>query len=335
VTSTRRRVAFLGFDGVQALDLIGPADAFTSDVFLGRRLNGEIQEHWPPYEVTIIGLTGRHFTTSGGVVMRADVRADARLRIDTLIVPGGTGIRMPAVMARAAECVRRLASTTRRVASVCTGIYGVASTGLLDNRRATTHWASVHDVSRRFPAVRVDADALFTRDGKFYTSAGVTAGIDLALCLIEEDEGAPAALAVARELVVYLKRPGGQNRFSEPLAYQVQAADRFGDLAAWIHSHLKSDLSVARLAERACLSPRQFARAFKRAMGSTPGAFVEATRVGEAKRRLDESSSRVPLAAIAHSVGYASEDVFRRAFERHAAVSPRAYRARFKSRGQE
>jgi transcriptional regulator GlxA family with amidase domain len=175
----------------------------------------------------------------------------------------------------------------------------------------------------------MDANALFIRDGKFYTSAGVTAGVDLTLSLIEEDEGPAAALAVARELVVFLKRPGGQNQFSEPLQYQISASDRFGELAAWIHSHLRRDLSVEALAARVFLSPRQFARAFKDEFGTTPAAFVESARLADANRRLVQSSSRTSLDAIARSVGYASEDVFRRAFERRFGIAPGAYRARF------
>ena len=324
-----RRIGILGFDGVQALDLFGPADVFASDVFLGRRLGGEIQEHWPPYEVVVVGLTRASFTTSGGVVVRAGAIAGTKLQFDTLIIPGGSGIRRPGVADKAAAWITSVASRTRRIASVCTGIYGLAATGFLDNRRVTTHWTATRDIARRFPKLRVDSDALFIREGKFYTSAGVTAGVDLSLSLIEEDEGPATALAVARELVVYLKRPGGQNQFSEPLEYQTSATDRFGELAAWIHSHLRLDLSVETLAARVFLSPRQFTRAFKSEFGATPAVFVEAARLAEANRRLSQSSRRMPLATIARSVGYTSEDVFRRAFERHFGATPSAYRARF------
>jgi transcriptional regulator GlxA family with amidase domain len=324
-----RRIGFLGFDDVQALDLFGPADAFASDVFLSQRLNGERQEHWPPYDVVIIGLMGRRFRTSGGIVVQAHTPATTRMRLDTLIIPGGSGLRKPAVMSAAAEYIAGVAPGTRRIASVCTGIYGLAATGLLDHRPVTTHWTAAQDVARRFPNVQMNSDALFTCDDKYYTSAGVTAGIDLALSLIEEDEGPAAALAVARELVVYLKRPGGQNQFSEPLAYQIATPDRFGELAAWIHSHLKADLSVERLARRVFLSPRQFARVFKEVFGTTPAAFVAAARLAEANRRLSQASRRVGVAMVARSVGYGSEDVFRRAFERQFGVSPSSYRERF------
>jgi len=329
-----RRIAILGFDGVQALDLFGPADVFASDVFLGRRLDDELQEHWPPYEVIVVGLTSRTFATSGGVVVRADLVVGTKVQFDTLIIPGGSGIRQPGVAEKAAEWIKTVAPRTRRIASVCTGIYGLACTGYLDRRRVTTHWTATRDVAQRFPKLRVDSNALFIRDGKFYTSAGVTAGVDLSLSLVEEDEGPAAALAVARELVVYLKRPGGQNQFSEPLQYQISATNRFGELAAWIHSHLRTDLSVETLAARVFLSPRQFARAFKGEFGTTPAAFVEEARLAEANRRLSAAGQPASLKALARSVGYASEDVFRRAFERRFGTTPSAYRSRFGARAE-
>lgn len=324
-----RRVGILGFDGVQALDLFGPADAFASDVFLERHLDGELQKHWPPYDVVVIGLTGSQFKTSSGVVVRANRVVGSTIELDTLVIPGGSGLRQPGVAEKAAKWIASMAPRTRRIASVCTGIYGLAPTGLLDNRTVTTHWTAARDVQRRFPLLRVDGDALFIGDGKFYTSAGVTAGIDLTLALIEEDEGRAVALAVARELVVYLKRPGGQKQFSEPLQFQLSATDRLGELAAWIHTNLRGDLSVERLAGRVFLSPRQFARVFKQDFGVTPAAFVESARLAEANRRLLQPSRRLTLEAIARSVGFSSAEVFRRAFEREYGVSPSAYRARF------
>jgi len=324
-----RRVGFLGFDGVQALDLFGPADAFASDVFLRRRLNGELQRHWPPYDVVIVGLSGRTFTTSSGIKVKADSTISSRVQLDTLIIPGGEGLRRAGVAEKAAPWIKQQAGRTRRVASVCTGIYGLAPTGLLDGRNVTTHWTATQDIEHRFPTLRVNPDALFIRDGKFYTSAGITAGIDLALALIEDDEGPAAALAVARELVVYLKRPGGQNQFSEPLRYQTTTNDRFGDLVAWIHSNLHDPLSVESLAARVFLSPRQFARVFSQEFGMTPAAFVEAARLDAASRRLSQSSRRVQIDNIARSVGYTSDDVFRRAFERRFGITPSAYRQRF------
>jgi transcriptional regulator GlxA family with amidase domain len=317
-----RRIGFLGFDGVQALDLVGPSDAFASDAFATIDRGNNDAKPWVPYEVVVIGLDGRRFTTSSGLVIRADAVVPSIVSLDTLIIPGGAGLRQPGVAERAARWIVGMAS-------VCTGLYGLAATGLLDGRRVATHWSAVSDITQRYPRLRVDPDVLYIKDGRFYTSAGVTAGIDLALALIEEDHGPRIALAVAREMVVYLKRPGGQQQFSEPLQFQLSAADRFVDLAAWIHGHLRSRLTVDTLAERACLSVRQFARAFKREFGVTPAEFVEEARLAEAGRRFTSATRRVSVDAVARSVGYSSEDVFRRAFERRFGVSPSQYRSRF------
>ncbi|HJP59961.1 MAG TPA: helix-turn-helix domain-containing protein [Gemmatimonadaceae bacterium] len=318
------RIGFLGFDDVQALDLIGPADAFGSDAY-----DTMLDLSQRPYEVTIIGMQRRTFTASCGVRFTADVGPDTSLNFDTVIVPGGSGLRRTGLGERVAKWIAEREPSTRRIASVCTGIYGLAPSGLLDGRTVTTHWSAAKDVARRFPRLDVHADSLFLKSGKFYTSAGVSAGIDLALALIEEDLGPSASLAVAREMVVYVKRAGGQNQFSEPLEFQSSAADRFKDLAAWIHAHLRDDLSVDALAEKTFLSVRQFARAFKEELGTTPAQFVEDARLAEAQRRLGESRRRISVDAVARSVGYASADVFRRAFERRFGVSPTHYRSRF------
>lgn len=323
------RIGFLAFDGMQALDLFGPADAFASDAFTSLA-ESEFGAHGP-YEVVVIGLERRAIRTSAGATIHADVvtsHAAARsLDLDTLMIPGGAGLRRPGVSERAAAWILSMATRVRRIASVCTGIYGLAPTGLLDGRRVATHWSATADVARRYPALVVDEEAIFIKDGPYYTSAGVTAGIDLALALIEEDLGSGWALAVAREMVVYLKRPGGQQQFSEPLRFQVESSDRFRDLAAWIDRHLDADLSVEKLAARCNLSPRHFARVFQRELGVTPGAFVEALRMAEASRRL--LAKRISVDRIARGVGYASDDVFRRAFERRFGVPPTSYRRRF------
>jgi transcriptional regulator GlxA family with amidase domain len=206
----------------------------------------------------------------------------------------------------------------------------LAPTGLLDGRRVTTHWRFADDVAARFPALKVDRNALFIRDGAFYTSAGITAGIDLALALIEEDHGAHIALSVARELVVYLKRPGGQEQYSEPLQFQVQSSDRLSDLIPWISSHLRRDLSVEILARRANLCVRHFSRRFRKVFGLPPAEFVQNVRLDEARQRLSSRNNSVRI--IADSVGFSSADSFRRAFERRFGVSPTTYRGRFEAR---
>ena len=189
----------------------------------------------------------------------------------------------------------------RRIASVCSGIYALAPTGLLDGRTVTTHWRFASDVARRFPKLKVNHDALFLKDGPFYTAGGITASVDLTLSLIEEDYGPGVALAVARDLVVFLKRSGGQKQYSEPLEFQIQSSDRFADLASWMVEHLRSDLSLEALARRVCLSPRQFVRRFKDAFGGTPAKFVESLRLDEARRRLTERTQTIDN--VAASVG--------------------------------
>jgi transcriptional regulator GlxA family with amidase domain len=191
----------------------------------------------------------------------------------------------------------------------------------------TTHWRFASEIAQRFPKLRVDPNALFIKDGQFYTSAGITAGIDLALALIEEDHGSQVALAVARDLVVYLKRPGGQEQYSEPLRFQMNSRDRLSDLAPWIIAHLHQDLSVETLAAKACLSPRHFARCFKRTFSAPPGEFVENLRLEEARRRLSAPGARIE--GVGESVGFASADSFRRAFERRFGIAPSVYRGRF------
>ncbi|PYS96994.1 MAG: AraC family transcriptional regulator, partial [Acidobacteria bacterium] len=245
-----------------------------------------------------------------------------------LIIPGGRGVRLDAeINAKVAAWIESRARRIRRIASVCTGIFALAPTGLLDGRRVTTHWRFARELAERFPKLNVDPNALFLKDGAFYTSAGITAGIDLTLALIEEDYGPRVALSVARELVVYLKRPGGQEQYSEPLQFQTQSTDRFADLAAWMVGHLHQDLSVEALAERACLCPRHFSRRFKDAFGTTPAAFVEDLRLGEARQRLATPGQSVE--SVARSVGFRSADSFRRAFERRFGITPGGYRSRF------
>jgi transcriptional regulator GlxA family with amidase domain len=211
--------------------------------------------------------------------------------------------------------------------SICTGISGLAPSGLLDGRRATTHWRYAADVARHFPAIRLEPDRLFIKDGPLYTSAGITAAIDLTLALIEEDYGATLALAVARDLVVYLRRDGGQQQYSAPLQFQARAIDRFAELSCWMASHLDADLSVEALAARAALSPRQFARKFKSVFGMSPAERVETLRLDAAREHL--TSSPAPVEAIARIVGFRSDDAFRRAFDRRFGLSPSDFRRRF------
>jgi transcriptional regulator GlxA family with amidase domain len=311
------RIALLGYPGVQTLDLVGPLDAF-----------GAANAARPgAYATVITSLDGQPFVSETGLRIAPDAAfADAGL-IDTLIVPGGEGLRRPGMADAIAAALKARAPGCRRIVSICTGIYGVAPTGLLAGRRATTHWRFADDVAARFPAVRLERDAIFIKDGGLYTSAGITAAIDLALALIEEDYGPKLALWVARDLVVYVRRAGGQRQYSEPLRFQARAGDRFADLAAWIVAHLAEDLSVENLAAHMRLSPRQFSRRFAQAFGATPAQQIEALRLDAAREHL--SGSRATVEAIAVAVGFRSDDAFRRAFDRRFGLSPTEYRRRF------
>lgn len=319
------RVGFLGFDDVMALDLVGPIDAFTSAY-----AEDSTSQTANCYEIVIIGLTRQPFVSESGIVFKPHKTIANAPSLDTLIIPGGTGLRIPETQRKAAEWIRSRAAKTRRVATVCTGTYALAATGLLSGRRVTTHWRHAQDLARRFPELKVDPNALYLKDGKFYTGAGITAGIDLSLALIEEDFGPRMALSVARELVVYLKRPGGQEQFSEPLRFQTQTVGRLADLGAWIRGHLRQDLSVESLAERACLSPRHFVRRFKDIFSTTPAAFVEDLRLSEARERLTLLDQTIE--SVANSVGFKSADAFRRAFERRFGLKPSSYRKHFSLR---
>ena len=321
----RKRVGILGYEGVMALDIAGPVDAFTTATL---ETSGGRREAF--YEVVVIGLNAGLCRAESGIVFKPHTTIHQAGDLDTLIIPGGRGLRVPGVQRKAAAWIRSRAAGIRRVASVCTGIYALAATGLLDHRQATTHWRFAADVACRFPRIRVNPDAIYLKDGHFYTCAGVTSGIDLSLKLIEEDLGPRAALAVARELVVYLQRPGGQEQFSEPLQFQAESSDPLAETVAWMQGHLRDRLSVDDLAERACLSPRHFSRRFKRVYGTTPGAFVEDLRLGRARDRLGLPNQSI--AHVASSVGFASADSFRRAFERRFGIQPGMYRRHFPQR---
>jgi len=321
-----KRVAILGFEGMNSLDVAGPVEAFTS-----ARIEAPNGPREACYEVKIIA-DQKVVTAESGIMFLAHevleaVSGEAGDTIDTLIVPGGHGLRVAETNARISLWLGRHAGGIRRVATVCTGIYGLAPTGMLDGCRVTTHWRFAQDVAMRYPKLKVHANALHIKQGKFYTSAGITAGIDLALELIEEDFGPKVALTVAREMVVYLKRPGGQEQYSEPLQFQAQSAGRFADLAAWVVAHLRDALSVEALAERTCLSPRQFSRRFRHEFKTSPAAFVQALRLDEARRRLTNFESTIEN--VAESVGFRDANTFRRAFERRFGIAPSEYRSRF------
>jgi transcriptional regulator GlxA family with amidase domain len=315
-----KKIGLVAYDRVQALDLVGPMDVFSS-------ANSVSGMNAPAYELIVIGIEAGPSKTESGLSFRPQCLLGEAPRLDTLIIPGGAGIRKQGPCDKVAAFLRGPAKNTRRIASVCTGIYALAQSGLLDGRRATTHWRWADDVARKFPAIKMDADLIFVEDGRIFTSAGISAGIDLSLKFVEDDLGSDAALAVARSLVVYLKRPGGQLQYSEPLQFQARATDRFRDVATWMIGHLDEDLSAEVLSERVHLSTRHFNRRFKSAFGTTPARFVERLRLDEARKRMMDGARG--LDHVARSVGFASEDAFRRSFERRFGVNPSRYRARF------
>ena len=327
-TSTRmrtRRVVMVAFPDAQIIDITGPLEVFGR---AARWLAEERGWRMPAYTVEIAASKAGPFATSSGIRLIAD-RSIAQVRgpIDTLMVAGGIGttaaLRDRALVGWLRGSLRR----TRRLCSVCTGAFLLAEAGLLEGLRATTHWRQCDALAARYPTIKVETDPIFVRSGKIFTSAGVTAGIDLALALLEEDHGRDVALAVARELVMFLCRPGGQSQFSVQLRAQQADREPIRDVQRWIADHLDSDLSVEALARRAAMSPRNFARVFTREVGATPGDFVENLRVEAARRRLEESGDGVD--SIASECGFGTRESMRRAFIRTLHVPPSAYRSRF------
>jgi transcriptional regulator GlxA family with amidase domain len=317
-----RVIDVLTYPAVQLLDVTGPVQVFASANDLVVAAGGV-----PPYLVRVVAESGNAGTTSAGLTLAAGPLTRGGEALDTLLVAGGEGAEAATENPVLIEWVQQRAAQARRVASVCTGAFLLAAAGLLDGRRAATHWKYCTRLAQRFPSVRVEPDPIFLRDGPIWTSAGVTAGIDLALALVEEDLGRSVALAVARYLVVFLKRPGGQAQFSATLALQA-AEDKFGALHDWINSHVADDLSLSVLADQAGMSERSFSRHYAEATGQTPARAVERLRVEAARRLLSES--RTPVKRIAQRCGFGSEETMRRSFVRLLAVTPQDYRDRFR-----
>jgi transcriptional regulator GlxA family with amidase domain len=315
-----RRIVILAFPGVQPLDVAGPAEVFSGAAELSRGA----------YTVEVVGPRPGPIPTraSGYALVPSSTTADCRGAIDTLIVAGGFGVHDAAQDDSLVDWVRAAGRRSRRVASVCTGAFLLAAAGLLEGRRATTHWASCDELARRHPTVEVDSKPIFVRHGDVWTSAGVTAGVDLALALVEDDLGPEVPRDVARWLVVFLQRPGGQAQFSSYLSSTPAARTPLRALQAWISDNLDQDLRVEVLAARAAMSPRNFARAFRRETGITPAAYVEALRVEAARQRLERFSE--PLELVAGRAGFGTPETMRRAFARRVGVAPADYRARFK-----
>ena len=318
---------FVAGPGVEVLDLVGPLQVFAraADMF-GRENHGS-----PPiYTIEVVTISPhRSLLANCGLSITAHKTfREVRGKIDTLLVAGGDAIERNDVNAEAVRWLKKTAAKCRRVGSVCTGAMLLARAGLLDGRRATTHWNWCEVLVRRAPRADVDPNPIFVRDENIYTSAGVTAGMDLALALVEEDHGSRLALQVARNLVLYLRRPGGQSQFSAALSLQATDRKPLRELEAWVLDHLHKPLSVPVLAQRVSMSPRNFARVFNREMKTTPAKFVERLRVEAARRRLEESQNSMEM--IASECGFGNVNSMRNAFQRTLKIPPGQYRRHFR-----
>lgn len=320
MTSAPMIVALVGYPQAQSLDLVGPLEVFSmANNYSGRRA----------YDVRLASPDGGEIVTNSGLRLAgATALADLPPALDTILVAGGSeeGLRLMETNG-ALEWLRRRLGGTRRLGSVCSGALILAAAGLLDGRRATTHWGACQALQDFRPAVRVEPDAIFVADPPLYTSAGITAGIDLCLSFVEADLGPEIALAVARNMVLFMRRPGGQTQFSAGLNVQAAATPRLRKLVADISAEPTGDLSLPRLAERAGMTERTFSRVFQKETGTTPAAFVELARLDRAKALLETSDW--PLARVAERAGFGSLDALHRAFQKRLGVTPGDYRQRF------
>lgn len=320
-----RRIEILAFPDSQLLDVAGPLQVFASANECARTRGGDA-----PYLAEVVAPNALIEATAGLVFAAAPLPGTEQ-PVDTLLVAGGRGVLKALADQILIDWLRERAERARRVASVCTGAFLLGEAGLLEGRRAVTHWAHCTALAQRFPTAMIDPDPIFVRDGPVWTSAGVTAGIDLTLALVEEDLGRAVALDVARHLVVFLKRPGGQAQFSAALSLQ-SSDDRFARLHEWINAHLAESLTLGRLADQAGMSERSFSRRYQQATGLTPARAIERLRVEAARQLLAETGLRVKR--VAAQCGFGTEETMRRAFLRIQGVAPRDYRERFSASRQ-
>lgn len=307
-----RRIGFLLFPDFQILDATGPIAAFE----IASRLAAD------GYELALLSIAGGLVRSSAGVALES-MPANAAGALDTLIAVGGQGARQAMACPETLAMLQAQGRTARRLCSVCSGSFLLAAAGLLEGRRATTHWRQAETLARLFPQVRVEPDAIHVRDGQVWSSAGITAGIDLALALIAEDAGEPIAQRVAQEMVVYYRRPGGQSQFSA-LLDMGGGEGRFAPLLGWMRNHLNTRLTIEALAAQAAMSPRHFSRAFSQSMGMSPAKAVERLRLEAARERVEHSVT--PIELIAGAVGFRDPERMRRAFLRAFGQPPQAMR---------
>jgi transcriptional regulator GlxA family with amidase domain len=324
-----RTIGIVAFEGAEIIDITGPMEvfAFTN---ISRQLSGLAQD--PVYSFQMLAKKPGLVTASCGLKIYADgAYGDIRDDIDTLLIPGAPDVNAILSDPSLQDWVRAMSTHVRRLVSVCTGSFLLAKTGLLDGRRATTHWAYCDRLASDYPSVMVEPDRIFLRDGPISTSGGVTSGIDLALSLVEEDWGPEQALEVARYMVMFLKRPGGQSQFSGYLVSEATNHPDLRRLQMWIMEHPSEDLRIEVLAERMAMSPRNFARVFQEETGMTPAKFVEKARTDAARHFLEVTNHRIDKVAV--MAGFGDPERMRRAFLRHLGVNPQDYRARFGRHG--
>lgn len=325
--SQSRNVVMVIYPDAHVLDVAGPIEILT-----GTRLF--VDQEVEPYSVTVVSANAGPVTTTSGLTLQADKSfasaKRSRTPIDTLLIAGGHGTSNALKSKPLLNYVRWAAQRANRVVSICTGAMILAEAGLLDNRRATTHWFWCPVLAKHYPTIKVDADALFVRDGHIWTSAGVTAGMDLSLALIEQDWGHEIALQIARYNVMYMMRPGGQAQFSAQLIAQQQEGGPLSETLDYILNYVGENLTVTTLAARACMSERSFARKFKEATGMTPAQYVEIARLQVARVQLEQTNDLIEVVAL--NVGFTNPERMRRAFQRHLGISASDYRDRFQSR---
>jgi transcriptional regulator GlxA family with amidase domain len=321
----RRTVVIVAFDGLQPLDAVGPHEVFAgaTAVLAERKRSGA------GYDISIVSKNGLPVTTESGLQIVTAPLPATRTKIDTLLIPGGDGSRTARYDVVLVDWIRAAAKNSRRVATVCSGAFIGAEAGLLDGRTVTTHWATAGKLAEEYPRLIVDPDPIYVRDGNVWTSAGVTAGIDLALAMVESDHGGDVAQTVARWMVMFLHRPGGQTQFAAPVWVPRATRSAVRSAQDFIDTHPAADHRLDLLAARAAMSSRHFSRVFTDQVGETPARYVERVRVEAARAELESTASSLDV--IATNCGLGSAESLRRAFQRRVGVAPDAYRRRFRS----
>ena len=321
-----RTIALLGFEGAAVLDITGPHEVFALTSHLTH------DKTMSPYRLVLLANQAGPFRTATGLRLIADASwRTFHESVDTLLVAGGPDVTPLTNDRRLLAWLRTMSRRTRRIGSICTGAFVLGKAGLLTNRRATTHWMEVTRLAQEYPSTTVDPDAIYVRDGNVFTSAGITAGMDLALALVEEDLGREAALAIARMLILFLKRPGGQSQFSTQLQAQAFEGRRLTAFLAWLAEHYHSSITVEDMASKAGMSPRTFARVFVAETGDTPALYLDKLRLEQAARLLETNATSLEL--MARECGFTGCEQLRRTFQRHRGITPQQYRQRFRTTG--